>query len=108
MNWWNKESGSKRDYPEKIHTHGVCPSQSPHGINQTTPSTRGYNVKQCNDYTLANLELQFSRKTEETNSRALKTQFLKYPPPSSSFTFSTFFINLQMFRNKIHKSQSLF
>ena len=31
MNWWNEESGRKREHPEKTHEHGVCPPQCPHG-----------------------------------------------------------------------------
>jgi len=31
MNWWNEICGRKREHPENIHTHGVCP---PHGMSR--------------------------------------------------------------------------
>jgi len=34
MNWWNEESGRKREHPEKTHAHGICPPQSPHGMSR--------------------------------------------------------------------------
>jgi len=30
MNWWNKETGRKREKPEKSQAYGVNPPQSPY------------------------------------------------------------------------------